>query len=97
MRPTPFNYDAKADAERTIETHIDSGLDDYTSLMGAAAIAHLTGEYQTFRHAFIARHSDETGRLTFSLGQSDINVQLDNIGFYPGYACGELSNSPAAL
>ena len=84
-------YRAKADEARTIEAHVDSGPEDYRSIMGAAATAMcvvITRPSATFT----AQQDDATARLTFNLGASDIDVQLDDIGLYPGAHCGELGS-----
>jgi len=83
-----FCYHAKAAGARSINVNIDSGAPDYSSLMGYGRNVALTTAWQSFSHTFTASATDTTARITFNMGQSDLDVQLDNIGVYPGASCG---------
>lgn len=48
----------------------------------------LTTERTDYQHTFTATESDNTARVNFSMGDSAIDVTLDNIGLYEGDACG---------
>ena len=95
-------YAAKAANYRYIEVHVDSGPGGdrpYRSLMGTAFTpevgaaerstgASLNRDYHQFRHRFVAPRADATARLTFNLAQSDVDVQIDDVGLYEGRGCG---------
>lgn len=81
-------YDAKAAAVRTIDVNVDTDSPDYASVMGGGETITLSTSYQTYKHTFTASRSAPAGRLTFGVGDQAINVEFDNIGFYPGSECG---------
>ena len=92
-------YAAKGDDLRYIQVNVDTGPDDYRSLMGSGftpevgaatrgAGASLTRRYHRFRHRFISPEADGYARITFTLAQSDIDVQTDDVGLYEGRGCG---------
>ena len=80
-------YSAKADQNRSINVNIDLGRAPYTSLTGGGKDEFLTTSYQHYVFTFAATASESKGRLTFNLGESAIDVQLDNIGIYAGSQC----------
>lgn len=92
-------YTARAEATRYIQVNVDTGADDYRSLMGTAYTPEvgaatrgdgttLTTEYHPFRHRFVAPETDRNARIVFTLAQSDLDVDIDNVGLYKGRACG---------
>ena len=92
-------YAAKGDDLRYIQVNVDTGPDDYRSLMGSGSIpevgaetrgtgASLTRRYHRFRHRFISPEADGWARITFTLAQSAIDVQIDDVGLYEGRGCG---------
>ena len=92
-------YSARADDYRYIEVNVDTGPDDYRSLMGTGGKAEvgsdtrstgtsLTSDYHQFRHRFISPEADSTARITFDLAQSETDVQIDDVGIYRGRGCG---------
>ena len=92
-------YTARAEATRYIQVNVDTGADDYRSLMGTAYTPEvgaatrgdgttLTADYHSFRHRFVAPETDRDARLVFTLAQSDLDVDIDNVGLYRGRACG---------
>ncbi len=89
-------FDAKAEADRTITFDIDeAGSPGYASLIGTQS-SELTSNYQTIKHTFIATSSDDTARLAFNLGKSDVDVYFDNIGVFEGNNCGSFAAAPLA-
>ncbi len=92
--------DVSAETARTFEFVIDSNADDgFKSLnsiaIGAeanAVIEMADTQPQTFQYTFYANTTDETARVVFSLGTSDVNMTFDNIGMYEGEQCGNPSN-----
>ena len=95
-------YQAKAADYRYIEVNVDSGPGGdrpYRSLMGTGfepevgaaergTGASLNTAYREFRHRFVPPETDATARLSFNLAQSDVDVQIDNVGLYEGRGCG---------
>jgi len=92
-------YSAKGDDIRYIQVNVDTGPDDYRSLMGSGSTpevgaatrgtgASLTRRYHRFRHRFISPEGDGWARITFTLAQSDVDVQIDDVGLYEGRGCG---------
>ena len=90
-------YSARADDIRYLQ--VDLNTDDGERLMGTgvdpevgSAVqgsgASLIPEYHNFRHRFISPKSDPNADLFFTLGQSDIDVQIDDVGLYRGTGCG---------
>lgn len=82
-------YKAKADATRTMVVDIDTGDPDYASVnnRGAQTVA-LGTTYQNFNHTLQANITDPSSRLLFNVGDSTTNVQIDDIGVFPGSQCG---------
>lgn len=87
---------AKAESGRTIEVNIDQGgTPGYDSVMTGGGFSPLLSTmYQDFEHPFTASETDTSARLTINLGLDDVDVQLDNIGVYPGDQCGDPSVIP---
>ena len=95
-------YSAKAADYRYIEANVDSGPGGdrpYRSLMGTAFTpevgaaergtgASLNRQYHQFRHRFVPPRTDASARLAFNLAQSDVDVQIDDVGLYEGRGCG---------
>ncbi|BCD99218.1 thrombospondin type 3 repeat-containing protein [Marinagarivorans cellulosilyticus] len=84
-------FDAVADEARDIQVLIDSGAPDYQSLTGTWPIFPISNAYKSFSLPFVSLASDPDARLIFSVGGSDINVALDNIGVYEGTSCPKVS------
>lgn len=82
-------YKAKADATRTMVVDIDTGDPDYASVndQGAQTVA-LDTSYQNFTQTLQANVTDTSSRLLFNVGNSTTNVQIDDIGVFPGTECG---------
>ena len=101
-------YSAKGEGSRYLTVNVDTGPGDYRSLMGtgveatvgSSAVetgASLSTAYHHFRHRFISPETDAAARLRFDLAQSDLDVQIDNVGLYEGNGCGHslaLSDRP---
>lgn len=83
-------FDAKADAARTITFEIDAGDPGYASLSGKQTVD-LTTDYQSLKHTFSATTSDDSSRLAFNLGKSDVDVYIDNVGVFEGNNCGSFA------
>ena len=92
-------YSAKGADIRYIEANVDTAASEYQSVMGtdfapevgAAARgsgASLSTHYHQYHHRFISTRTDRTARVTFSMAQSDIDVEIDNVGLYRGRGCG---------
>lgn len=88
-------FDVKADSARTMTYDIDAaGSPGFASLIGTQTLD-LTTSYQPIKYTFTAATTDDTARLTFNLGKSDVDVSMDNIGLFEGNNCG--SYAAAAL
>ncbi len=72
------------DGERLMGTGVDPEVGSAVQGSGASLIP----DYHDFRHRFISPVSDPDANLFFTLGQSDIDVQIDNVGLYRGTGCG---------
>ena len=82
-------YDAWAGSSRTIGVNVDdAGTPSYAGLMNIAITDTLNSSWQSFSHTFTATGSDTSARLVFNLGQSNVNMSLDNVGLYEGSTCG---------
>ena len=89
-------YSARADDIRYLQVNLST--DDSEQLMGTGTEpevgniqgsgASLIPEYHNFRHRFISPISDPNANLAFTLGQSNIDVQIDKVGLYRGSGCG---------
>ena len=93
-------YSAKAEASRYLEVNVDTAASDYRGLMGTEFTPEvgaatrgtgtiLTQEYHQFRHRFVGAETDSTARLVFDLAQSDVDLQIDDVGLYRGRGCGD--------
>lgn len=82
-------FKAKADSARTMLVDIDTGDPDYLSVNdnGAQTVS-LSSNYQSYQYTLQANVTDSSSRLLFNVGDSTVNVQLDDIGVYPGSQCG---------
>ncbi|HMW71048.1 MAG TPA: cytochrome c, partial [Cellvibrionaceae bacterium] len=69
------------------------GTPGYDSLIGSQTAA-LTSDYQTIKYTFAATSTDDTARLAFNMGKSDVDVYLDNIGVFEGNNCGSFAAAP---
>ena len=92
-------YSARADDFRYIQVNVDTGATEYRSVMGTGISpdvggavrgsgASLTRDFHQFRHRFVSPEADFNARIAFTLAQSDVNVQIDNVGLYKGRGCG---------
>lgn len=83
-------YKAKADTNRPMNVNIDTGdAPDYASLIPTGPeTVNLSSGFQNFDHTFTANTTDITSRLLFNVGDSTVNVQLDDIGIFEGSQCG---------
>ena len=90
-------FSAKAESARSIAVNIDQGgTPGYDSAITEGAYnPTLSTAYQNYKYTFTASVTDTSSRLTFNLGMNDADVQLDNIGVYPGAQCGDPSKTPA--
>jgi endoglucanase len=90
-------FSAKAEAARTIVANIDQGgSPGYDSVITQGAyIPSLSTSYQNFKYTFTGKTTDTSARLTFNLGLQNADVQMDNIGVYPGSECGDPAKTPA--
>lgn len=96
-------YDAKADApNRSIVVQLDANMDgsdnDSTAWRTLSqpdgkppAPISLSTTFEAYEYPFTAIDSDSTARVNFSLGASNVNVQVDNVGLYEGGQCGDPS------
>lgn len=89
-------FDGKAEAARTIVVNIDQGgSPGYDSVITQGAyMPSLSTSYQSYKYTFTANTTDTSSRVTFNLGLQNADVQLDNIGVYPGSECGDPSKTP---
>jgi hypothetical protein len=97
-------YKAKSEDSSYLTVTVDSGPPDdglggYRPLMGTAFVpevgspardtgASLNATYLEFHHRFVPTETDSTARISFNLAQSDIDVQIDDVGLYEGKGCG---------
>lgn len=87
-------FDAKSDeGSRTILVGIDEGPTAYGSLVGGDQLVSIGSSFQSFNYTWTINTTDTTARVQFKLGQSDVDVQLDNIGLYEGTECGGSGNN----
>gem|GEM_PF-6389249 len=92
--------DVSAEVARTFEFVIDANSDGDFATLNSIAIGAEPKEViemadvqpQTFKYTFYADATDDTARVVFSLGKSDVNMTFDNIGMYEGEQCGSPSN-----
>lgn len=91
-------FRAKAEGSRTMLVNIDQGgTPGYDSVITEGPYTpQLSTSYQNYKYTFVANTTDTSSRLTFNLGLSQLGVQLDDIGIYPGSQCGDPSKTPAA-
>lgn len=89
-------FRAKAEAARSIGVNIDQDAPTYASAITEGAYNPvLSTSYQDYKYTFTSNVTDTSSRLTVNLGLSDVDVQLDNIGVYPGSQCGDPSKVPS--
>lgn len=97
-------YKAKSEDSRYLTVTVDTGPPDdglggYKPLMGTAFVpevgspakdtgASLNGAYLEFHHRFVPTETDSTARVSFNLAQSELDVQIDDVGLYEGKGCG---------
>lgn len=97
-------YKAKSEDSRYLTVTVDTGppedgLGGYKPLMGTAFVpevggpardtgASLNGAYLEFHHRFVPTETDSTARIAFNLAQSELDVQIDDVGLYEGKGCG---------
>ncbi|MCY3883751.1 MAG: hypothetical protein OXG24_02425 [Gammaproteobacteria bacterium] len=97
-------YKAKSEASRYVTVNVDTGpetedLPGYMSLMGTAFVPEVGGaargsgastneQYREFHHRFVPTQTDTTARIAFNLAQSELDVQIDDVGLYEGKGCG---------
>lgn len=97
-------YKAKSEDSRYLTVNVDTGpetenLPGYMSLMGTAFVPEVGGaargtgastneQYREFHHRFVPTETDSTARIAFNLAQSDLDVQIDDVGLYEGMGCG---------
>ena len=82
-------YRAKASGERFITAYMDLNMPLWRNVSGGQHRAELTRSYQRFQHTFTIAETDLMSRVAFDFAQSDINVQIDDIGLYEGADCGQ--------
>lgn len=88
-------FEAKADENnRDIRVGMDDGPSGYASIIGGDETLSLSTSYRAFKFTWRVNVSDSTSRLQFKLGQSDVDVQLDNIGLYRGGECANATSEP---
>ncbi|GAB5453592.1 MAG: hypothetical protein Hals2KO_39200 [Halioglobus sp.] len=80
-------FDGRATGAREMSAFVDSNRRDYINL-GGHLVAALTPDFQTFRLTFEATQTDLQARVAFNFAQSDLDVELDNVGLYEGGECG---------
>ena len=81
-------YRAKAAGERFITAYMDTNMFTWANVSGGQFRADLTRSYQDFKHTFTVAETDLMSRVAFDFAQSDIDVQIDDIGVYEGSECG---------
>ena len=87
-------YDAKADGERFITAYMDTNHDAHDrnqrwrNIRGGQFRANLTTAWRTFQHTFTVDVTDLTARVAFDFAQSNLTVDIDNVGLYEGAECG---------
>ncbi len=80
-------FDARADGPREMSAFVDTNRRDYINL-GGHLVAALTADFEQYRLTFEATQTDLQARIAFDFAQSDLDVQLDNVGLYEGAQCG---------
>ncbi len=81
-------YSARATAARVMTGYLDSNMDQYSNISGGQFQENLTTSFQPFSHTFTVAATDLRARVAFDFAQSDLSVQIDNIGLYEGTSCG---------
>ena len=100
MWSTRFAIRRRAEGSRYLEVNVDTAASEYRGLMGTGFTPEvgaatrgtgtiLTADYHQFRHRFVSPESDSTARLVFDLAQSDVDLQIDDVGLYRGRGCGD--------
>ncbi len=80
-------FDARAEGSRDMTAFVDSNRRDYINL-GGHLVASLTEDFQQYKLTFEATQTDLQARIAFNFAQSDLDVELDNVGLYEGAECG---------
>ncbi len=80
-------FNGRATGAREMSAFVDSNRRDYVNLGGHLVVA-LTPDFQQFHLVFEATQTDLQARVAFDFAQSDIDVELDNVGLYEGASCG---------
>ncbi len=80
-------FDARAEGPRIMSAYVDSNQRDYVNLGGFLEVD-LTTDFQQYRLTFEATQTDLQARIAFDFAQSDIDLQMDNVGLYEGAECG---------
>lgn len=94
-----LRYAAEGDGLRYIQMNVDTGPGDYRSLMGSGSTlevgvatrgagASVARACHRFRHRFVSPEADAVARITFTLAQSAVDVQIHDVGLYEGRGCG---------
>ena len=86
-------YRARAQGRRTMTAYLDTNNDSnqpnpWRRLGGSPFEANLTTVFQRFKHTFEVEETDLRARVAFDFAQSDLDVQIDDIGLYEGSECG---------
>ena len=84
-------YRAKAAGERFITAYMDTNMFTWANVSGGQFRADLTRSYQDFKHTFTVSETDLMSRVAFDFAQSDIDVQIDDIGVYEARSAGHPS------
>ena len=76
-------FDAAAESPREIRCGVSQAHSPWGNL-GLSQTARLTERWKTWTLGFVARQSDDTCRISFTLGQSKIPLYLANVQLRPG-------------
>lgn len=77
------------EGSRSIGVLLDEGPSNYGNITNEGTLSeNISGTRQSYSMTFTVNQTDTTARLQFRLGQSDIDVTLDNVGMYEGTSCG---------
>jgi hypothetical protein len=78
-----LRFRARSDQPRAVGYSVGLDVDPWTNL-GLSATARLTPQWQDFRAGFVAKAATDAGRLAFSLGGSDVPLELAGVTLCPG-------------
>ncbi len=79
-------FRARADADRSMAVYLDRSMHEWQQI--SREQVDVTNYWQSYKHTFTSNQFDITARVAFDLAGERPSIQLDDIGFYEGAACG---------